>query len=723
MKKIYTLSVGLIAFMSMMWSPLLAKNNTTAPMWSLICPNDVTVSCNAELWDLSIYGNATYHDQYGYHSAGTPVVTYYLGGCNSGYITRKWTVEDPNWNIQTCTQTITVGSGPFNSSSIVWPPMATVEGCNPDVSPDVTGKPTWVPSECSMLGYSYSDAVYTVNADCKKILRKWSIIDWCQMNTSNGNYQNTWTYTQTIKIVKNEPPVVNCIKDITVSAFDCKLGKVVSPPLVIDPSSCGGNFEISNNSPYATEKFADLSGTYPVGTTKVTFTIKYGCGQKKTCLTNVIVKNDKGPVPVCVGNLSVALMGIDSDNDGTNDRGMVELWAKDLNWKSYSTCNNYPLTYSFSIDPKQMSKVFTCDQVGKSKVKMYVTDSKGNQSFCIVDLDVQNNGANIKDCIALVVAPPQTIFSAKGIVKNIYDAPVKDVALQAYDPAKLNKVKTTYDSTLVIVKDSFKNLSGYWLYTTEKKWVVTTKTEIIPTSEFILNKTTDEKGQYIFDKFINKGTDCTIKCPVYKGALVNIDKADLDALTSHLLGQSALKDYQLIAADVDQNGKIDIEDMNLLFKFVKGEISTFGEKTHVVLAKDSNKDNWLSYTKVEADLNDINFTVVQLGDISKEKATSNLIIEDIEANLRSMVDATDQVLKVYPNPFTNKLVFDFTANTNQVALLKIYDISGRIIIDEKINTNIGHNSFEVSGTTMNSGMYIYQLHSIEGIKSGKVNKE
>lgn len=723
MKKIYTFTVGLIASICMMWSPLTASTHSNDALWSLICPDDVTVSCNAELWDLSVYGNATYHDQHGYHSAGTPVVTYYLGGCGSGYITRKWTIEDPYWNLQTCTQTITVGGGAFDAASIVWPQMATVEGCNPNTHPDVTGKPTWVSSECSMLGYSYKDALYTVSADCKKILRKWTIIDWCQMNSGNGNYANSWTYTQTIKIVKNEPPAVNCIKDITVSAFDCKLGKVVAPPLSVDPSSCGGNYEIINNSPYATEKLADLSGTYPVGTTKVTFTIKYGCGQKKTCVTNVIVKNDKGPVPVCVGSLSVALMGIDTDDDGINDEGMVELWAKDLNWKSASTCNNYPLTYSFSTDPKQMSKVFTCDNVGKSKVRMYVTDSKGNQSFCEVELDVQNNGANIQDCEPHLVTPPQTIFSAKGVVKNIYDAPVKDVAIQLYDPAKLNIVKTTYDSTLVIVKDSFKNLSGYWLYTTEKKWIVTTKTETIPTTEFILNKVSDENGTFNFDKIINKGTDVTVKCPQYTGALANIDKADLDLLTLHLLGQTSLKDYQLLAADVDQNGKIDIEDMNLLFKYVKGELTSFGAKSHVVVANGTAKDNWLSFTKVETDLNDVNFTVIQLGDVSKEKASSTLVNEDVEANIRTLTDGKAYNVNAYPNPFSNKLVFNCNASQEQIATLKLYDISGRVIKEDNIALSKGHNTFELSGADINSGMYIYQLHSSDGIFTGKVTKE
>ncbi len=720
MKRNYTFLVGLIAMLCTLWSPANAKNNNADVVWSLICPDDVTVDCNAEIWDLSSYGNATYHDQYGYHSAGNPVVTYYLNSCGSGYITRKWSIEDPYWNIQTCTQTITVGSGTFNASSITWPQMVTLEGCDPNTHPDVTGKPTWVSSECNMIGYSYKDALYTVSADCKKILRKWTIIDWCQ--TANS-YSSTWTFTQTIKIVKNDPPVINCVKDITVSAFDCKLGKVVAPALLIDPSSCGGQFDITNNSTYATEKLADLSGTYPVGITKVTFTVKYGCGQKKTCTTNVTVKNDKSAVPICIGSLSVALMGIDSDKDGVNDQGMVELWAKDLNSHSYSTCNNYPLIYSFSPDPKQTSKVFTCDDAGKTKVKMYVTDSKGNQSYCVVDLDVQNNGANIKDCKPKVVAPPQTIFSARGTVKNIYNEPIKDVALQMYDPTKTITIKTTIDSTEVIKKDSFKNLSGYWLYTYEKKWVKTTKYDTIISTPTIVEKSTDIKGEFLFENLIKKGENATIKCPTYTAALSNIDKADLDLLTLHLLGSKVLEGKQLIAADVDQNGKIDIDDMNMLFRFVKGEINTFGAKTHVVV-NDKSSDNWLSFTKVESDIKDLNFVVVQLGDISKEKATTAMINGNVEASIRSIQNKdANYTLNVYPNPFSNKLIFDYSTDVSQSATIKLFDISGRNVITQSANLCKGNNNIEVDANLLNNGIYIYQLHTLERVKTGKVHKQ
>lgn len=55
-------------------------------LFSIYCPADVTVDCQDELWDLSIYGNAYYHDYDGDHDAGVPDVNYNLSSCNVGTI-------------------------------------------------------------------------------------------------------------------------------------------------------------------------------------------------------------------------------------------------------------------------------------------------------------------------------------------------------------------------------------------------------------------------------------------------------------------------------------------------------------------------------------------------------------------------------------------------------------------------------------------------------------
>ena len=735
MKKNYTLFVGLIIVHLAWWSPIQAKNANDVA-FSLFCPDDVTVDCNAELWDLSGYGNATYHDYSGYHSAGTPVVHYYLNSCGGGYITRTWTVEDAYWNTQSCTQTITVGFGAgFNGNSIQWPQMVTLEGCEPNTHPDITGKPTWVPSECSMIGYSYKDQLFTISPDCKKILRKWTVIDWCT-NENSYNNQGSWTYTQTIKIVVNAPPAFDCIKDITVSAFDCKNGKVVSPPLTIPSSSCGGNYEITNNSIYATEKKADISGIYPVGTTKVTLTIKYGCGQKVTCLVNVTVKNDKAPVPVCINNLSVALMGQDTNQDGINDQGMVQLWAKDLDWKSFSTCNNYPLRFSFSPTANEMSKVFTCDNVGKSKVKMYVIDSKGNQSYCEVELDVQNNAANIENCKPQTTTPQNRKYSAKGSVKDIYDAGLKNVSMQLYDPTKLYEIKTIYDTTKVVVKDSFKNLSGYWVFYHDEKLTITSHKDTIPLTNGLAKVITDDKGIFSFDTLMEKQKTYMVKCPEYDGgALTNIDKADLDMLTLYLLGQKPFTHaWQYLAADVDRNGKINIEDLNLMIKYLKGEVDHFADKQHYLVFMDNvtdkmnevillNKRNWLNLDSVKTDVTDIHFMAIQLGDLSKEKATGIINNEDIDANLRSIEVSINEGLSIFPNPFSNELIIRFESSEDKSANFGLYDWSGKLIHTAGLRLQKGSNEFNYNNPSLPSGIYLYRLDVGDKQFTGKVVRE
>ena len=126
----------------------------------IFCPGDQWVSCTDELWDLSNYPNATYHDYDGYHDAGTPTVTYYLNMCNIGTIERTWTVYAYGTSVS-CTQTFYVEGGSFGYNDITWPTSGLVlDGCNPDTDPDHLpygyGKPTYnTYNNCAMIAVNY----------------------------------------------------------------------------------------------------------------------------------------------------------------------------------------------------------------------------------------------------------------------------------------------------------------------------------------------------------------------------------------------------------------------------------------------------------------------------------------------------------------------------------------------------------------------------------------
>ena len=65
-------------------------------------------------------------------------------------------------------------------------------------------------------------------------------------------------------------------------------------------------------------------------------------------------------------------MPIDTNRDGIADRGMIEIWAKDFDRGSYHICGYKNLKFSFSSDVNDRVRVFTCDDLGKNTIEMWV---------------------------------------------------------------------------------------------------------------------------------------------------------------------------------------------------------------------------------------------------------------------------------------------------------------------------------------------------------------
>ena len=128
------------------------------------------------------------------------------------------------------------------------------------------------------------------------------------------------------------------------------------------------------------------------------FTVRYGCTGRVFHTIDIVVKDAAGPIPYCLAEITTALMPMDDNNDGIVDNGMVEIWAKDLDLQSSSPCGHEPLQFSFSPDVTDKFRVFTCDEIGDNILNMYVTDNKGSQSYCQVNIIIQNNNANIPNC-------------------------------------------------------------------------------------------------------------------------------------------------------------------------------------------------------------------------------------------------------------------------------------------------------------------------------------
>ncbi len=356
------------------------------PLFHIQCPPDTTVDCNAELWDLSIYGNAWIFGYGDPQPAGPPVSTeYHLNSCNVGNIIRTWVAYDYGGNPFYCSQTITVtGGGTY--ADIHWPPDYTIHSCNPQTDPEDLPPPYDHPvidgggGSCAQLLTNHEDQVFDINPPaCRKILRKWTIIDWCSYDPNSWDPQGIWQYTQIIKIKPENPPKLWCPSDTTISAgADCTGGYVQLPP-AHGSSDCGAEVLISNNSPYAYSHGADASGMYPIGTTKVSFWADDKCGQTASCSMYVTVKDMKQPTPVCYYGISVSLMQMP-------DGYYMNLRPSFFNKGSFDNCTPKD-ELKMWVEPASVG----CADLGATDVRLYVEDESGNVDYCNTVVYVQDN--------------------------------------------------------------------------------------------------------------------------------------------------------------------------------------------------------------------------------------------------------------------------------------------------------------------------------------------
>jgi hypothetical protein len=68
-------------------------------------------------------------------------------------------------------------------------------------------------------------------------------------------------------------------------------------------------------------------------------------------------------------------------------------------------------------------------------------------------------------------------------------------------------------------------------------------------------------------------------------------------------------------------------------------------------------------------------------------------------------------ITVYPNPTKGKLNVEFNSDVTVDGLLKIVDLTGHLIITQRIVMQEGHNNFDMDLSDMTSGMYLVVLES------------
>ena len=382
------------------------------------CPDDLTISCtfDFDIEDLSVFGNVVDGEQNvnpiiiegeevgsdGFFSdnceASVEENSSYDIECGAGIITRTFTATDLYGQTANCTQTITIiNDNPFLESDITWPANFEMNGCvTIQADPSVTGEPTWENNKCALVTATYEDQVCFISGGaCVKVLREWTVIDWCQYIP--GENQAIWTYLQEIKLKNNIAPVILDCEDKEVCSYDEDCTSEVVTFTALANDDCTDSLQLlylweldidDDGSIDDTGQGIEFSEELLYGTHRVYWKVEDGCGNSTTCDYSVTIRDCKNPTPYCNSSITTTVMP---------SAGMIEIWAIDYDFGSFDNCTApEDLIFSFSQDVNDDSRVITCDDIENGVAQefifeLWVTDEYGNQERCDVRLIVQDN--------------------------------------------------------------------------------------------------------------------------------------------------------------------------------------------------------------------------------------------------------------------------------------------------------------------------------------------
>jgi hypothetical protein len=609
----------------------------------LSCPGDVNVDCGEDLSNLDDFGTPTAFDNCGFTVVETNDSDIQI--CGVGEITRTFTVTDDNGNSSSCQQVITIeNQTPFDGSSIVWPLDTTFENVcltvnqfDPEDLAPGYGFPSYPSDGCSMIAESYSNQVFDIDFPaCFKIVRNWTLIDWCQYDATDPNGDGIWKYQQLIKVIDSEvPTITSCASSVTVGIDGvCGEGTVELDDIVVD-GGCNDEVTIINNSPYADENGANASGLYPKGTHIVTFSIEDGCGNKNSCSIEITVLDNKLPTPYCN-------TGIIGELQLMNGQAMATIPVTALNAGSFDNCTaQEDLIFGIEFEndtipgvPTATELTFDCLGEGVHIVKVWVTDEAGNSDFCFTNITIQDN---------MDVCPSNDdplMATIHGDIQTEMGEDIEEVKVE------VNGTNAFPDTTGLSGSFAIPNLPIGFNYT------------VIP------------------EKDINHENGVTTW--------------DMVLLTKHVLGVKYLDSpYKIIAADINKSGTVTTMDvvelrkliLNINDDFPSNKSWRFVDKNHVFqdptnpffpsIPEVLNVDNFTA-SELEA-----NFTGVKIGDLNDSAMPNSLFSADDRSYLENLtlIVENQEVIEgdEFEISFSSKdlrqlLGYQFTLNFDQNAV-------------------------------------------------------
>jgi hypothetical protein len=635
--------------------------------------------------------------------------------CGQGQLTRTIVARGPNGISVTATQVIwVVDCDPFYinradncdaNDDITWPgnctgQATTIEGCGAEISPDNPrlGRPVvenGADDLCALISIEYVDEIFTIEPDaCFKILRTWTVIDWCQYDPSLHPTNGRWSYLQIIKVRDLSKPVItvnvgpcepavknpndnvcyghisliadatdNCspldwlFYDYKIDLFNDGKGQHSGYDYKVGPLTkkdfAAGKTPVFNHNPAAdnANNPFDASGTYPIGIHRICWFVEDGCGNIGTVCQVFEIKDCKAPTPYCLTGVITVPMPVN---------GCVTVWANDLDRGSFDNCTDAKdLLFYFNGDRTATSMTICCDDFVAAgandelfvDVQMWVEDKEGNSDYCKTVIIVQDN---------------QDICPNTGPLKGRISGDIRTEGGAATEFAE---------------------------------------TQMYQSSNMTRQLITNFNGKYLFGE-LNPG-NYQIKLVRSDDPLNGVTTADIVKIQRHILGIETLDSpYKLLAADVNASNSLTASDISEIRRLVLGIVNkfnkvdswTFVPKKHQFVNPASPwnapRDIQFNITNV-SDLNE-DFVSIKMGDVTNNAKAHNLQATESRNNttLNLEIDngKTSQgeiyKLELKASNFNNIAGLQFTLNFDASRLIFEKLESGILNMDE---SNFGLN--------------------------------
>lgn len=575
---------------------------------TLTCPANVTIEDCLFTFDPSLaganaaFGAAVINDNCPANNTLQHSLEDNRNQCGIGTVVRTFSVRQANTIYQTCTQTITFqNNDPFyinrinpndTKDDVIWPKdylalgQCSFAGLLPETLPDSSAFPKFTEDACDLVGMRHSDQVFpfTTNGACYKIIRTWTIIDWCQKDLDGNHF--TWTYEQEIKVMDNNAPVITVpTSPVVFETLSCYSDEITLSASAVDctpDSVLVWQYSIYQDGDIITQgKGKSVTDEFEVGEYSITFRVEDRCGNVSQASYDFVVETTKSPTAVCKKGLAAPLVLM---NVGGNNVLMAMIPAEFFDNKSYHTCK-YDFELSYSSDVNNDTIAFT--NPGCKPIQLWVTDQNGNTSYCETFVDIQLNGVE-NNCHGSALL---STVSGKTVKEN--NEEIENVTIEL-DGSEQNPVNTTTTGTY-----AFAPMSNGGTY------------QIIPSKD---------------------GDD-----------LNGVSTLDIVMIQRHILGLEKLKSpYQMIAADANKSGSVTAADLTEIRKLILGNLATFPNNTswRFVDAGYSFPDAtnpWLGnfaekyfIEKLDNSMG-VNFIGIKIGDVNGNAKGHNITSDNTEA--------------------------------------------------------------------------------------------